>query len=549
MTALVACTICKPAYAHNAIVHQDMTDHSYEIMRLVENQASKPKAMSQAAWQKIFAVPQGVAQSDWDSFLKEIKGAAAKLRGLPSDLPPPKASVCQNTIGGTNTPPADWWKSNLGNLQHPVAAGYTTSNDCGIRYNWTPGGIFDTTNPSSFGHRDHTGVGLGFWAQNVDDLLDDTHLWVRPQNALGVSQLKKAIDEAAEAGLALLLIPFVCLGSCLFGVFSTCKKCVDQAKKIAKDGAQDLDPVGRWLNSIPGIGDETDGDYVTMWHFINVKPSGSFGPSNEFDDHQGLFYEEANLDGVVDPVDLGIMILMDSTGFSFNFEKSDGIKNYQVSGANDAHQNTDVRGEADWQKYAAAHIPLEPVDNLAFYGWKNFRDNPGHPTRFLGWPLHAIGDATSPMHVIATTGWGHRPYEESVARLWDQIRRLPSDPASSSDLGVQGEHVRNVLLRAFHWRSFILKWRKQNKGHDKDVPVRDLVTAVAQNTFDLSMKQKGPGASWPFLPGTSFLYLTAKDKAIEIYEKSPRAAFMIRPLIEDGAGAKIAFLTFATEVL
>ena len=109
--------------------------------------------------------------------------------------------------------------------------------------------------------------------------------------------------------------------------------------------------------------------------------------------------------------------------------------------------------------------------------------------------------------------------------------------------------MRNVLLRAFHWRNFILKWRKQNKGHDKDVPIRDLVTAVAQNTHDLSMSQKSTVDPWPFLPGTSFLYLTAKDTAIEIYEKRPRAALRIRPLIEDGVGAKIAFLTFATEVL
>ncbi|MFP5265204.1 MAG: hypothetical protein ACLGJB_25235 [Blastocatellia bacterium] len=540
--AVLAYGLHGSAYAHNSHVHMDMTETAYEVMKIVESPGSPPPGLTQQEWKSVLAPPDGVPASEWQKFLNEIKAAAPKLRGLPSNLPEPVMSTCAQDVNGSKIPAAMWWNQNMGEVANPVSAAYITGDDCGIRYGWSPGGIFDTTNSNKFGHRDHTGTVLGFWAQNVDDEMNDTHLWVRPQNALGFSAVKKEIEEAGAEGLGILLIPVVCLGSCLFGLFGTCKKCVSEAKKIGKEGAEDLDPIGHWLNSVPGIGDETGGDYVTMWHFINMQS----GLSNEFDDRQGLFYEEAGLNKFPDAVDVAIMAFFDLTGLSINAAESKGVTNYQITTSknpNDAHQLTVSRDEADWQKYSAAHVPFEPIDNLGFFGWQTFRDSPDHPSKFLGWPLHAIGDATSPMHVIGSSGWGHRPFEDAVDHLFPKITEI------TGTLPTHADEIKTYLERAFAWRNFILQWRKENPGHDKDIPVRNLVTALAQNTLDYSKDISSTSrTNWPFIPGTSLAYLTSKDIATSVYE-NPEMIRRVKPLIRNGIGAKIAFLTFATEVI
>jgi hypothetical protein len=67
------------------------------------------------------------------------------------------------------------------------------------------------------------------------------------------------------------------------------------------------------------------------------------------------------------------------------------------------------------------------------------------------------------------------------------------------------------------------------------------------NTFGYS-SSKMP-LFWPFSPTTSALYFVSKQPAIEIYRTFPGAVGLGRPLLESSAGAKLAFLTAAAEVL
>src|SRR6185436_5920468 len=135
---------------------------------------------------------------------------------------------------------------------------------------------------------------------------------------------------------------------------------------------------------------------------------------------------------------------------------------------------------------------------------------------WLGWPLHALGDAVAPHHLIGSTGWGHRPFEDAVDRQWWPIRYV-ADPASNQvgDVAAQTVQVQRILSQAFKWRRFILDWRAKHPG--KDVPVRDLVTAVAQETLT-ELVAKG---TWPYGATASTYYLAGgdtKENSISSYQ-------------------------------
>ena len=155
-----------------------------------------------------------------------------------------------------------------------------------------------------------------------------------------------------------------------------------------------------------------------MWHHIQLVGGGS----NDYDDHQGLLISEAGPFATLDVVDLAIMVGFDASGMSINYGKSLGPKHYESPGG-DGLPATVHRAKYEWQFLSLPHTAFEPVDNLGQYGWNVFRDPAGqHPVEYLGYPLHAIGDATVPMHVAGTPAWGHRPFEDAAERIWHQLR-------------------------------------------------------------------------------------------------------------------------------
>ena len=238
------------------------------------------------------------------------------------------------------------------------------------------------------------------------------------------------------------------------------------------------------------------------------------------------------------------MAVFDISGLSVNYDDSNGVHQYQVTGADDGMPNTNLRNRSQWQYTTIAHIAFEPVDNLAYYGWRSFRDGVEHPVSSLAWPLHALGDATVPMHVTATSAWGHRPFEDAQERLWPQI--------SKADVPLVGQEqwVRATLMKAFEWWHFITQWRKVHTGHDTDTPVREMVTELAKRTLSYSMTAyEETGHIWPFNPAASTLYIIDEGAAISLYTGQPNTSDLVRPLFEDGIGATLALLVSASEIL
>jgi hypothetical protein len=88
-----------------------------------------------------------------------------------------------------------------------------------------------------------------------------------------------------------------------------------------------------------------------------------------------------------------------------------------------------------------------------------------------------------------------------------------------------------------------------------DVPIRDLVTALAGHTAvysDSTQASKG----WPYNGGTSMAYQLddpntqlTKANAIAFYTAFPNAVGLYEPILDDGVGAIVAFLMSVPEVL
>ena len=526
-----------PAYAHNEKVHAGMVDLGYEVMKAVTYEMTKPIGA-----QQIFDLtpPANLSpqeQTDWQNFLIEISKAPAKYRAHPSGLPANKDSIC----GFPGAPVATWGQTNMGSLTHAVNPFYNREQDntCGVWSEFRPGGVFEQVNDPFKRGVDFTGTALGFWAANVDAGYGDSHLWIKPQNASGAGAAKKLVNDATNFGIAILLAPFICLGELMAGNAGACWA-------DAKDAGDTLNPFDDIDGSLPGYFDIWGDMWTGMWHHIKI-----LGPSdNDFDDHQGLLLSEAGPSFTLDAVDLGVMVGMDASGMSVDYDKSDGPKNYESKGG-DGSPATVHRSRPKWQFTTWPHTPFEPVDNLAQFGWNGYHDDPAatHPVQKLGFPLHALGDATVPMHVAGTPSWGHRPFEDASEAIWTELRMWDGENGGQVPTATQVQFVHDILVQAFQYRQMIKAWRAGPNGSADGIPVRQLVTAVATHTATYSASTQGP-KGWPFSPAASLAYIGGeKAQSLDHYMSFPNKVQLYYPILTDGTGAIVAFLTAASEVL
>jgi hypothetical protein len=514
-----------PAYAHNEAVHSHMVDLSYEIMKALEDKAPSVEPF-------INQPPANVNPSDWSDFLTLIRNAPKRYRAWPSGLPPSDPSC----PAGPN-----WAQANMGDLKLPVDPMYNrgaVQTACGAWKSFTPGGIFDQINSPELGPMDFTGTALGFWAANVDAKVDDGHMWFRPQNAGGAGAVKGLVNDAGNIGIAILLAPFICLGELIAGDPSKCWA-------DAKDAADTLNPFDEIDGSLPGFGDVKLDFFTGMWHHIQVVGGGQ----NDYDDHQGLLLSHAGPFATLDVMDISEMVILDALGVSINYNKSLGPKHYESKGG-DGMPATTHRSKYEWQFQSVPHTPFEPVDNLAQYGWSLFRDPASkHLVEHLGFPLHAIGDATVPMHVAGTPAWGHRPFEDAAERIWHQLRLEVNSAGSPFTPTAQATFVREILVQAFQYHMIIKNWRANNPNQKNGIPIRQIITTLAQHTANHSMAMQG-SKSWPFNATVSMGYFFGdKENTILHYANFPNAADLYHPILVDGTAATVAFLTYASEVL
>jgi len=532
--ALAALASSVPAFAYNNREHERMPDHAYQIMNVLRR-GDYLTAMVNKTWGKSFAPlttkPSSVPASEqaaWDRYITETREAADRLDKLPSGLSDPvnSSEQCGHAY------PAVSQGSSLaacraGELTFPVKRGWGKNDaDCYVRKGYNEG---DADSPAFYAdlQNNFTGALLGYYSQAVDDEVDDIHMWIRPQNAIGGGIIGPIVEDLNTFGLAILAAPIACLISLFSGT-----NCIDDAIDLAHQ----VEPVGLIDSAIPGIGDIDGDDWWSMtglWHFINVEAAND-GGSGDFNAIPGMHYMHGgwrggpNVLGVgrIDALDYGIIVGSDAIGLSLNPGKANGVSRYQ--------QDPDgkmTRRRADWL-YTIGHIEFEPLDNLALYGWRNYRDVP-HSAKGLGWVLHAIGDSVAPHHTIAATGWGHRPYEEYVGKKWDSLvnEATPDLYADYADFLEQG----------YRWWKFIDDWQKAN-GNTNDVPVRDLITKSAFETRT---------ADWAFRNGVSTFYGDGsgdegRAKAIELYHDHQSDA---SALVHRGIGITLAFLTKASRAV
>jgi hypothetical protein len=529
LCAVLAVLLVAPAkaHAHNGIVHRNMTDYAYEVLRAgaLFNGGQLPPGTSPLAG----VLGELAGDPEVAAFYAAMAAALPKLQALPSGLvnlglPCPDDNVVPSwqLPNGVMLPDAP-----MGQLVHPIHAHYADTPNCALDKEWTPSGLLAAANlptqtdANGNTHRDHTGLVLGYWATRPDD---DMHDWRMRSTTLEVLQepiVLAGIGAGVTVAVSLLcalacgLLPLLC---------AACPALAVGAAGVVIDGITSVN-----------ASDFEHKDFSGLGHHIDVKGPGSI---HVFDDRRGKFAPGSGPTGNPDAMETLIMALFDLLGFHVNHTTSQGPKNYEILGAGDAHPDSIDRAKADWETPIAIDAPFTPLDNLAKFGWEAFKT--GTPsaaaTPRFGWPLHGVGDATSPMHALGTTGHGHRPYEDVVDVKFHEL-------VGSSDTAVSAATIQAVVQRGLVWRKVIQQWRTQN-GQPQEIPVRDLVTALATQTHAKGLAVPGlyqPSASLEDQFGSSAL-------AQALYDTPAIAAFQ-RDTVIDGTALKLAILVSLGEVL
>lgn len=514
--AVLVALLALPAAAHEKQVHSDLIDTAFQIILAAEN----PSLFAGAA------LPPGVTQADAEALRVAMVHTPERFARLPFDAGEPFAPCDPN-----GAQPSKWQK--LGDADAGMSIAYKVGAEC-IDSTWSPGGILDAENQNK--RMRFMGPALGYLAAHADDEYGDSTLYARPTNAgvmlggfipIGPGPVVAATDAVLDLGLTAIFAPIVCIADFIRGNGN----CLSHAADIADTA----NPVDDLASIIPGLTptNQSNETLVGLWHHINLGPR----TSNEYDDTQGYLLDEAGLYGCPDALETVLIAAGDLTGMSINHAASNGPRRYTLATPNDGLPATRKRTASEWESHTVSHTAMEPLDNLAYYGWSQFRSG-NHPTQMLEWPLHAIGDAVSPMHTIGSPGWGHHPFELSIERDWRRVRFLsPADPAS------ERAQVKRIFTAALKHRKLIVDWRRAHSS--PDVPIRQLITALARETYDSALLTTAT-VGWPFNALASTDHELHGHSAF--YDRDDNAA-LVRPLIENGIGAAIALLVSASEVV
>lgn len=519
------------AWAHNESVHQRMTDFAYHVLL-----ASARFSGGQTLSARLAPVMKRLADADpaVKAFYAAAIPAVKKLRELKSGLPDVALPCLDATLITQMGSPLPTWQLPagtalpdlpMGAVRLPVTIGYAHSAECGIDGTYTPSGVLASANPGAFTARDHTGVTLGYWAAAPDKEKDD---WVLRSTTLETLQNPVVL---AQIGVATTVaVSTVCLLAC--GLFPpACAACPIVALGA---GGTVVDEIA----SIDADALESE-DYTGFGHFIDMKPTPA-SPA-PFDEKPGKLMSRAGPTGTTDVTEDLVMMIFDIAGMHVNRPASAAPRDYQIilgaSGATgtDAHRNSTARTVPQWELPLVPDLQLTAVDNLGMFGYLEAKANRGTAleSRNLGWPLHALGDASVPMHTVGASGFGHRPYEDCVDMVYDAL-------VGADNLATSVTLVADVITRAVKWRKFITDWRKTNAS--TDVPVRDLVTALAAAT-----RSKATAKPEVFQPVASLTYILDEDAAVAVYD-TPAMAAVQRDLLLEGIAAEVAFLLSVTEV-
>jgi len=339
-------------------------------------------------------------------------------------------------------------------------------NSCDYIDNWRRGVFQDfVTEDDGTGYQ---GLILGWHATSRD--YDYKELWLDYVPVYG--PLAKLGAEIGTVGIAATLYPFVCIWDFFFG-----GDCLEDAW----DSADSVNPANVLTGILPGAGKDSEHSSETgVFHYINPQRRSS----NEYDDIQGMLYGEAGPDQNVGCVDHAIIIGADTIGVNLDASNSDGTERYELIDNEVSYAKSDDRGDWNWQSEMLGHVVFTPLDNLAYYGDANFpRDGrPGYATfpgiYKFGWTLHAVADATVPMHCAGTTSWGHRPYEIYTEEHVDDLFYVTNNPVPGSPKYSNDQLKLFQLQQAQRVAAYAYRWYKTGLSD-----VRVFVTEVAKQTL------------------------------------------------------------------
>ena len=526
-----------PVFAHNERIHQGMTDYAYHLT-LAMAAVSAGDTTSNPLVAELAAML--TDHPDLPAFFSAAGQARPKLRALRSGLlddPMPCFDPdLLALVDDDNDLLPDWQltaatlaEEKMGRLNYPITTRYAHKNaTCEIDKTYTPIGSMALVNPVSgttpkekFRSRDYTGVTLGYWAGGPDRALKD---WIFRSTTMETLQIP-AVSIGVGVGVSGLAMAACAIACGMMPILcGLCPAIAIGAGIYVIDAINDFDASSMEHDDFTGLG-----------HHIDMKPLQP-GDST-FDDRRGKSMEKAGPAGNPDLLEELVVALYDLLGWHVRHDLSNGPKNYQTAVAgtpdDDLHPDSVPRSAAEWETATGAHIDYTPVDNLALWGWNEFKARqPNADAQVaalaaprLGWPLHALGDATVPMHVVGATGFGHRPYEESFDNRWEEM--VIADVAKPAATAMSVRQARQIVKRALVWRQFILQWRAGNGG-TTDVPIRDLVTLLAAQTRTdaagvAGIYNAGASLEWQF--GTestanaqynaSALVAFQRDKALE----------------------------------
>ena len=539
-----------PVFAHNERIHQGMTDYAYHLT-LAMAAVSAGDTTSNPLVAELAAMLSD--HPDLPAFFSAAGQARPKLRALRSGLlddpmpcfdPDLLALVDDDNdlLPDRQLAAATLAEEKMGRLNYPITTRYAHKNaTCEIDKTYTPIGSMALVNPVSgttpkekFRSRDYTGVTLGYWAGGPDRALTD---WIFRSTTLETLQTP-AVQIGTGIGVSALAMAACAIACGLMPVLcAVCPAIAIGAGIYVIDAINDIDASSMEHDDFTGLG-----------HHIDMKP---LQPGDAtFDDKRGKFMEKAGPGGNPDLLEEMVIALYDLLGWHVRHDLSNGPAAYQITAGGDGHPDSVLRSASQWETATGAHIDYTPVDNLAMSGWTTFKAavKPDAVTPAavqgapgLGWSLHALGDATVPMHVVGTTGFGHRPYEEAFDNRWEQL--VIADLGKPGATAMSARQAREIVNRALVWREFILQWRAGNGG-TTDVPVRDLVTLLASQTRADAANVAGmynPGASleWQF---------GSEANANAQYSSAALVAFQRDKALE-AVAVSLAFLISATEVV
>ncbi|MBN2343753.1 MAG: hypothetical protein JXX29_10450 [Deltaproteobacteria bacterium] len=373
---------------------------------------------------------------------------------------------------------------------------------------------------------------LGRWSGKVDDEKDDSVLWIRPSNNWRREIFSDISEYALQYGLIFAEPTYVIIAGirCLVRLF--------RGKECEFSGAAPKPPLDQLEGMMPGFGSIEIDKTVGMWHMMHVGREGL----GEYNNIPGTHLENAG-PGSPGELDFIVMALGDVTGASLRAGKSNGVKHYGP------HDDVEREHNYEWQMDSIGHLEWSSLSSLGEYGWHEFKENPTG-SKFLGWPLHALGDVIIPHHIFATMSYGHLSFESAMSDAFFELfwgEENTDDEVSADRNDADNYESENAIIANGYkwWKQFC--WDSSLEASKELSSAKSLIEAVAMD----NMQYVG---TWAWNDDYSVMEnlqdsKEKKDEKTASYLADSDFWNGMKPIVSNSSGAALAFLMCAADMV